>query len=344
MPFTNTPEVQNNITKQITSDFIEVISLSLEERIAQNRHLIIPLTSFCSEQVPQISIHDYLQRSARGLEFDETNFIYMLIYLERFFVRTPTDFIHSFNIHRLTFSCLRLAHKWVDDDSVQAASYQRIGGVASAELNKLELDLLMQLNFDLYVSEKDFLATKRRLSSSARLLETRLGKQFMVGLSGAEEIRLQQLLLENAHVANGVGASAAEENTPMHEHAAASSSAMAASSSSSAAATFMPIDELAQQFAPVRHVEMDAPDTPPVVDIGNELSWSASAPLFGLNPYHQMAVTEETNVIRLSREDDRPIKYCATSQQWFYKKIPREPELPIPIEELEPNEGFGFYR
>ena len=135
------------------------------------------------------------------MQFDETNFIYMLIYIERFLARSPGDFLNPFNIHRLSITCLRLAHKFVDDDLVDPPSlFRRVGGITSAELNKLECDLLERLSFDLYVSENDFLATKKKLSNHARIYEVLLSRQFMVTFSKAEEIRLQQLLTYKFHV------------------------------------------------------------------------------------------------------------------------------------------------
>ena len=57
----------------------------------------------------------------------------------------------SLNVHRVVITSVMLGAKFFDDHYYNNAFYGRIGGVPTAEMNALELELLFSINFSLHV-------------------------------------------------------------------------------------------------------------------------------------------------------------------------------------------------
>lgn len=75
--------------------------------------------------------------------------------------------INEYSIHRvvlITYLCsfklmcrVMSAAKFYDDSFYNNEIYSRIGGVSVDELNKLEVDFMLLINFSLIISQKEFL-------------------------------------------------------------------------------------------------------------------------------------------------------------------------------------------
>lgn len=62
----------------------------------------------------------------------------------------------SLSVHRLLITSIMLAAKFIDDAFYNNAYYAKVGGVTTAELNRLEMKFLFGLDFRLHVSLRTF--------------------------------------------------------------------------------------------------------------------------------------------------------------------------------------------
>ncbi|KAL0370526.1 UNVERIFIED_CONTAM: Cyclin-P3-1 [Sesamum angustifolium] len=72
------------------------------------------------------------------------------------FIQRTNMCLTSLNIHRLLITSVMVAAKFMDDAFFNNAYYARVGGVSTAELNKLEMKFLFSLDFQLHVSVQTF--------------------------------------------------------------------------------------------------------------------------------------------------------------------------------------------
>ncbi|GAM25602.1 hypothetical protein SAMD00019534_087770 [Acytostelium subglobosum LB1] len=98
-------------------------------------------------EIPRITIPDYLVRLVKFSPCSKECFIMIIVYINRLI--TQSNFIvTSFNIHRLLITAILVASKYIDDIFYNNEYYSHIGGVTRDELNKLEIDFLTLLEFD----------------------------------------------------------------------------------------------------------------------------------------------------------------------------------------------------
>ncbi|GMH17197.1 hypothetical protein Nepgr_019038 [Nepenthes gracilis] len=119
---------------------------------------------------PTISIQSYLERIFKYANCSPSCFIVTYIYLDRFVRRQPLLPINSFNVHRLLITSVMVAAKFMDDVYYNNAYYAKIGGISTAEMNFLEVDLLFGLGFHLNVTPNTFHAYSSYLKREMMLL------------------------------------------------------------------------------------------------------------------------------------------------------------------------------
>lgn len=201
MPPKIAPYNHRAILTQETSDLIDIIALTLYQNIQSNqKNAHHPLTVFCSAAIPQISINDYFKRCAKHLDFSEENFIYMMIYLQRYLNRVKTDFLHAYNLHRLSISVLLIVQKYICDTPFNNRSCAYIAGINIKELNQLEIEILAALNFDLNVNPKEYLQIKKYIVAIAIQEEKKCGKKYCLSFSQEDEAQLQQRLIDDRYI------------------------------------------------------------------------------------------------------------------------------------------------
>ncbi|XP_073008396.1 cyclin-U1-1 [Typha latifolia] len=114
------------------------------------------LAAFRSARAPSIAVGKYLERIQRYTGMDPSCFVVAFVYIDRTAHRHPASLVMSFNVHRLILTSLLIASKVLDDTHHNNAFFARVGGVSNAELNKLELELLFLLDFEVAVSSRVF--------------------------------------------------------------------------------------------------------------------------------------------------------------------------------------------
>eukprot|EP00457_Paulinella_chromatophora_P001793 gb/GEZN01001795.1/.p1 GENE.gb/GEZN01001795.1/~~gb/GEZN01001795.1/.p1 ORF type:complete len:904 (-),score=102.37 gb/GEZN01001795.1/:113-2698(-) len=125
---------------------------------------------FSASKLPSITIYDYLVRIFTYAECSPACFILAIIYLDKVILKQDRGLIvNSHTIHRLLITSIMLAAKFLDDRFLSNLHYASMGGIAPAELNQLEVDLLFYMEFSLLVSGKTFLNYRQELLRHAAL-------------------------------------------------------------------------------------------------------------------------------------------------------------------------------
>ncbi|XP_041016429.1 cyclin-P3-1 [Juglans microcarpa x Juglans regia] len=111
------------------------------------------VTIFHGLRAPNLSIQQYIERIFKYSSCSPSCFVY--IYLERFTLRTNA-YLTTLNAHRLLITTIMVAAKFMDDDCYDNAYYAKVGGVSTAEMNRLEMKFLFTIDFRLHVTTEDF--------------------------------------------------------------------------------------------------------------------------------------------------------------------------------------------
>jgi hypothetical protein len=81
-----------------------------------------------------------------------------LMYIDRCTKKNSYFIIHSKNVIKIAFVALTLAYKYFceKEELVPNSDFARLLGVPTREFLSLELNLISMMEFDTYVSPKDF--------------------------------------------------------------------------------------------------------------------------------------------------------------------------------------------
>ena len=71
----------------------------------------------------------------------------------------------EFNVHRILFCCIITAVKFNEDKYYTNKYYSKIGGMDLKQLNEMEMELLISINFDLFIESKVYDKYYRNLSA-----------------------------------------------------------------------------------------------------------------------------------------------------------------------------------
>ena len=71
----------------------------------------------------------------------------------------------EFNVHRILFCCIIIAVKFNADKYYTSKCYSKNGGMDLKQLNEMEMELLISINFDLFIESKVYDKYYRNLSA-----------------------------------------------------------------------------------------------------------------------------------------------------------------------------------
>lgn len=107
----------------------------------------IVLTRFHSKTPPKISVLDYLYRLTKFSNLDHTVLLATLSYIDLLMIACPAFEINSLTVHRFLLTATTVACKGLRDSFYTNEHYAKVGGVHVSELNILEQELLIQINY-----------------------------------------------------------------------------------------------------------------------------------------------------------------------------------------------------
>ncbi|KAF4321604.1 hypothetical protein BBO99_00004576 [Phytophthora kernoviae] len=112
-------------------------------------------TKFEAFRAPGISIRDYLMRIHKYASCSPECFVLALVYMDR--LHQMQGFVLTeLNVHRVVITSIVLAAKFFDDHYFNNAYYAKVGGVPCPEMNELEVEYLLLINFSLHVSSETY--------------------------------------------------------------------------------------------------------------------------------------------------------------------------------------------
>eukprot|EP01065_Artemidia_motanka_P015933 TRINITY_DN19642_c1_g1_i1.p1 TRINITY_DN19642_c1_g1~~TRINITY_DN19642_c1_g1_i1.p1 ORF type:complete len:332 (+),score=106.28 TRINITY_DN19642_c1_g1_i1:368-1363(+) len=112
--------------------------------------------SFVSFARPTVSITDYVRRIHRYCQASTECFLVALILVDRLIHKQQDLFMCSMNVHRLFSTAVLLAIKCRDDMYYTNKFYAQVYGQGLKEINFLEREMLVLLDFDLHVTMQDY--------------------------------------------------------------------------------------------------------------------------------------------------------------------------------------------
>lgn len=137
------------------------------------------ILAFHGKNIPSISLYSYLTRILKYCPVTNDVFISLLVYFDRIAKRAnncektsedaimngddtsesneiPQVFVmDSYNIHRLIISGITVASKFFSDVFYKNSRYAKVGGLPLEELNHLELQFLLLLDFQLMIQVEE---------------------------------------------------------------------------------------------------------------------------------------------------------------------------------------------
>ena len=142
---------------------VHSISMTLMQLITDNkakRHYNEKLKQqakqiYTSRKLPEISVNNYMVRIAKYMKIEDSTLILALIYIDRI-TRKRKIFVNEYNVYRLFFMSVVVATKYNEDKHYSNTYYAKIGGVELEQLNQMECEFVMGINFDLFVEAKVF--------------------------------------------------------------------------------------------------------------------------------------------------------------------------------------------
>lgn len=140
-------EILDEIVKESAS--LDLLSEAEEEQQTTTSTLI---QDFLSKKPPQISINKYLKRFMKYSKPEPSTLIISLIYIDKICENSNLQ-LTMFNIHRLVFACLIVAIKYNEDDYYSNEYYAKVGGITLKELNLLEYNILILLDFNVFIDD-----------------------------------------------------------------------------------------------------------------------------------------------------------------------------------------------
>ena len=106
---------------------------------------------FTSKSIPLISIKDFIERIKKYMKIEDNTLILGLIYMDRFCAKNFIT-LTEYNTHRLYFISVLTALKYQEDIYYKNTFYAKICGVKVEDLNNMEYEFVVNMNFDFYVS------------------------------------------------------------------------------------------------------------------------------------------------------------------------------------------------
>ncbi|GJP29346.1 hypothetical protein CLOM_g16469 [Closterium sp. NIES-68] len=123
------------------------------------------LTVFHGLRAPAIGIDKYMERIFKYANCSPACFVLAYIYVEKMVERHDDMVVTSLNVHRLLITSVMVAAKFLDDSYFNNAYYAKVGGVTTAEMNRLEMELLFRMDFRMNVTTDVFFAYCKKLET-----------------------------------------------------------------------------------------------------------------------------------------------------------------------------------
>lgn len=145
---------------------ISVLASLLERSMARNERISrkspqalsrdVRIQAFECNDTLDMSIQSFLERVYRYIRIAPSIYVVAYIYIDRLCQFNPEFRITAINVHRLLITTIMVASKFVEDMNYRNSYFAKVGGLATKEMNKLEVDFLFLMGFKLHVNVSIF--------------------------------------------------------------------------------------------------------------------------------------------------------------------------------------------
>eukprot|EP00756_Hemistasia_phaeocysticola_P034806 Hpha_TRINITY_DN16542_c9_g1::TRINITY_DN16542_c9_g1_i2::g.135926::m.135926 len=118
-------------------------------------HGELPRQPYTTNSFTGIDIAKYISRWVRYTDADDGQILLALIYMDRA-CQTSGVVISRRTVHRLLLAALVLAAKWTNDHLHSMQYYAKVGGVGLDDMVALEMSLLQDIGWNMFVSNEHF--------------------------------------------------------------------------------------------------------------------------------------------------------------------------------------------
>lgn len=137
-----------------------VLSVFLAELVGLNeknyvRHAEPVAAAFEAPVAPDITISDYLDRIVKYTPCSAECYLIALVFIDRI-IESKSIRVTRHNVHRLLITSIMIASKLMDDGTYNNKYYSHVGGITVKELNHLECEFLMLMDYNLNVDRDTF--------------------------------------------------------------------------------------------------------------------------------------------------------------------------------------------
>lgn len=134
-----------------TSTMIHLVASMLQELVTINDPLSLTqfsyITRFHSRSPPRISIHAYLARLTHFCQLQPAIILSIIYYIDLLCCTYKAFHINSLTVHRFVLTAAVVASKGLCDTLCTNAHYAKVGGLSKQELNGLEMEFLVRVDY-----------------------------------------------------------------------------------------------------------------------------------------------------------------------------------------------------
>ena len=130
-----------------------------------NIKVIKNISYFDNNNIPDISIGNYIKRIKKYFECTDHFIVLALIYIDRYIEYNKLLIRHQ-SVHRLIITACVISAKFLEDEHYSNKYNSVIGGFSLKEINLLEREMLQGLNYNLYVSKIEYYKRLYKLKKS----------------------------------------------------------------------------------------------------------------------------------------------------------------------------------
>mmetsp|Transcript_8649 Transcript_8649/g.38458 ORF Transcript_8649/g.38458 Transcript_8649/m.38458 type:complete len:259 (-) Transcript_8649:3640-4416(-) len=157
------PEHEYDLTEEPLFESVKALLMCWTAANGMDSYDWDHLSIFYAREVSEMPLDDYLDRIFKYSTKSIGCAVAAVIYLRRAAKINPNLCMNAFNAHRLIMMALTAAVKFSEHVVCLNSFYAEVGGLCLEEFNALELEFLLAVDFQLIVSEKEYLECKRML-------------------------------------------------------------------------------------------------------------------------------------------------------------------------------------
>jgi hypothetical protein len=165
------------------------------------------LTVFHGLRAPPISVEAYLVRIAKYAKCSPACFAHSMVHMLKLAQQDPSFAPTRLNVHRLVLTGVLISAKFLDDRYFNNAFYAKVGGVSTAELNRLELEMLQLLEFRLSVTPEQLVGVLLDAQSGRLVAQMAAAYSSACGMATAMDTAVLAVPLPGINAVDGAAMS-----------------------------------------------------------------------------------------------------------------------------------------